>query len=149
MNATLTPELLQQADSFLDTEQQHEEAVKLGQELFNVFGSDKEGRVSTQIRNLQQIVISAIRFADIEDFVKNQMGKEKSNSDKGSLGPWRKVGDRILKQLAQLRQKAKELATDEGQRLLLRLYLARGWVRAVIGAYLYAKAHREMEESHA
>ena len=37
----------------------------------------------------------------------------------------------------------------EHLRLLLRLHLARGWVRGVVGAYLYAKAQKEMQESHA
>lgn len=147
MNPVLTPELLQQADSFLDTDQQHQQAEQLGQRLFELFGADREGRVSTQIRNLQQMVVSATRFADIEDFVKNQMGKDKSSGNRA--GPWRQVGDEILKQLAVLRQRANELSRDEGQRLLLRLHLARGWVRAVVGAYLYAKAQKEMEASHA
>jgi hypothetical protein len=57
------------------------------------------------------------------------------------------VGDDLLKQLTNLRAEANRLATDEGQRLLLRAYLARGWVKAVVGAYLYAKACEEM--SHA
>ena len=42
-------------------------------------------------------------------------------------------------------------ATERWQLMmrLLRLHLARGWVRAVVGAYLYAKAQKEMEHSHA
>jgi hypothetical protein len=69
------------------------------------------------------------------------MGK-KSGSD-----AWRKVGDEILKLIEQLRIEANRIATDEGQRLLLRAYLARGWVKAVVGAYLYAKAHEEMNHA--
>jgi hypothetical protein len=144
MSAVLTPELLQAADSFLDTDEQHEAARQLGRRLFETFGADKEGRVSTQVRNLQQMAVSATRFADVEDFVKNQMGKKT-----GPSREWRAVGDEILKQLEKLRAEANQLTADEGQRLLLRLHLARGWVRAVVGAYLYAKAQKEMEQSHA
>ncbi len=144
MNPQLTPELIQQADSFLDTNQQHQAAIQLGERMFEIFKSDKEGRVSSQIRNLQQIVVSATRFADIEDFVKNQMGR-----NAGAYKEWRQVGDEVLQQLEGLRGAANSWTNDEGQRLLLRLYLARGWVRAVVGAYLYAKAQKEMEPSHA
>jgi hypothetical protein len=85
-------------------------------------------------------VVSATRFADIEDFVKNQMGR-----NAGPYREWRQVGDTILQQLRELRKAADQFTPDPGQRLLLRLHLARGWVRAVVGAYLYAKAHKEME----
>ncbi len=148
MSAVLTPDLLRQVDSFLDDDGQHEATTKLGQGLFRVFRADEKGHTSTQVRNFQQMAVSATRFADIEDFVKNQMGKEKLDNQK-QPGPWRQTGDAILEQLGKLRQKATQLTNDEGQRLLLRLHLARGWVRAVVGAYLYAKAKKEMEQSHA
>jgi len=144
MNAQLTPELIQKADSFLDTDRQHQAAIRLGERMYDTFRSDKGGRVSSQIRNLQQIAVSATRFADIEDFVKNQMGR-----NAGAYKEWRQVGDEVLKQLEALRRAANDMTQDEGQRLLLRLHLARGWVRAVVGAYLYVKAQREMEPSHA
>ncbi len=142
MNPLLTPELIHQADSFLDREDVHHKAVQLGQQLFETFGSKEKGKgqVSSQIRNLQQTVVSATRFADIEDFVKNQMGR-----NAGPYREWRQVGDTILQQLRELRKAADQFTPDPGQRLLLRLHLARGWVRAVVGAYLYAKAHKEME----
>jgi len=143
MSALLTPELVQKADCFLDGDQQHQTAENLGKRLFDTFGADKEGRISTQVRNLQQMAVSATRFADIEDFVKNQMGRKA-----GAYREWRRVGDEILRQLGELRKAADGFASDEGQRLLLRLHLARGWVRAVVGAYLYAKAQKEMEQSH-
>lgn len=148
MNAILSAELVQQADSFLDMDEQHKAFEQLGQKLFHAFGTDKEGRISTQVRNLQQMAVSATRFADIEDFVKNQMGKEKKDNA-NRPGPWHRIGDDILDQLTKLREQANRMTTDEGQRLLLRLHLARGWVRAVVGAYLYAKAQKEMEPGHA
>ena len=60
--------------------------------FFEEFGYDKEkNTIRAQIRNLQQITCSATRFADIEDFVKNQMGKE--GKDKPQ---WRNLGDNVL-----------------------------------------------------
>jgi hypothetical protein len=151
MSAVLTLQLLHEADSFLDTEKQHQDATNLGEKLFQAFSrgdKEKEGKISSQVRNLQQVAMSATRFADVEDFVKNQMGKEKLD-DNGRPKAWRQTGDAILQQLKTLRDQADKLATDEGQRLLLRLHLVRGWVRAVVCAYLYEKAHKEMTKNHA
>lgn len=144
MNPQLTPELIQKADSFLDTDRQHQAAIRLGERMYAVFTQQSKERGMAQIRKLQQIAVSATRFADIEDFVKNQMGR-----NAGAYKEWRQVGDEVLKQLEALRRAANDMTQDEGQRLLLRLHLARGWVRAVVGAYLYVKAQREMEPSHA
>lgn len=141
MSAILDLKLIDEADKYLDADERLTDFRKTGVTLFEVFGTDKEGRVSTQVRNLQQIAVSVRRLSDVEAFVKNQMGK-KSGSDS-----WRQVGDSILTQLDQLRAEANRIVNDEGQRLLLRAYLARGWVKAVVGAYLYAKAREEM--SHA
>src|SRR6266498_4762012 len=103
MSAVLTPELLRQADGFLDEDGQHAATTELGQRVFLVFGPDEKGHISTQVRNLQQLAVSVTRFADIEDFVKNQMGKEKLDKQK-KPGPWRQTGDAILKQLGRLRE---------------------------------------------
>lgn len=138
-----TPLDLKPADNFLDDDQQLKNFRTLGEQLFGAFGGDKE-RISAQVRNLQQIVVSARRLADVEDFVKTQMGKTTQASR-----DWRKVGDAILHQLEMLREQANQLGSDENQRLQLRLHLARGWVRAVVGAYLYTKAKVEMSSSHA
>lgn len=143
MSNPLETHKLKAADDFLDADQQLRTFQDLGKELFAVFGTDREGRISSQIRNLQQIAISARRLADVEDFIKNQMGKTTQASR-----DWRKVGDRVLQQLDLLRQQANAIAQAEDQRLLLRLHLVRGWVRAVVGAYLYEKAQKEMSPHH-
>lgn len=140
MSAILDLKLIDEADRYLDANAQLTAFREMGDQLFNVFGADQD-RVSTQVRNLQQIAVSVRRLSDIEAFVKNQMGK-KSGSD-----AWRRVGDGLLQQLEKLRAESNRIATDEGQRLLLRTYLARGWVKAVVGAYLYAKAQREMNHA--
>ncbi len=143
MSTPLDAKTIKLADDFLDADNQRKRFHELGEQLFGVFGTDKEGRINTQIRNLQQVAVSARRLSDVEDFVKNQAGK----TTQAALD-WRKVTQGVLEQLALLRQQANALAADEGQRLQLRLHLARGWVRAVVGAYLYQKALTEMK-SHA
>lgn len=131
----LNTELIGKVDCYLD--ENHEKFSSLGGQFFEIFGSDK-GKISTQVRNLQQVAGSAARFADIEDFVKNQMGK----GDK----KWMALGNDVLKQLTRLRKISQDLAVDEFDRMALRLRLARGWARAVVSEYLYRLALRRMED---
>jgi len=138
MTESLT-DLIRRADLYLDTPAQSERYTELGEDFYNFFGSDQK-RVSSQVRNLQQIVVSARRLGDIEAFVKNQMGKATGSQQ------WRQIGESVLEHLKLLRKKADELSADEVQRLPLRLHLAREWVRTVVGAYLYAKALNEMQK---
>ena len=130
----LNADLIGKVDCYVDDN--HEKFSSLGAKFFEIFGSDK-GKISSQVRNLQQIACSAIRFADIEDFVKNQMGK----GDK----KWMALGNDVLKQLARLRKLSQDLTGDEYDRMALRLRLARGWVQAVVGEYLYRLALQRME----
>ena len=135
----LSNELIQKVDSYIDNN--HKTFSKLGNRFFEVFSYDKEkNTIRAQIRNLQQITCSATRFADIEDFVKNQMGKEKKEEPK-----WRKLGDDVLTTLEELRNKSEQLDTDPANQMALRLRLARGWVRAVVSQYLYRVARDQME----
>ena len=143
MTAVLTPELLTGADGFLDDDNQYQATAALGREFYDEFGAEKDGHISSQLRNLQQIAVSAPRFADIEDFVKHQMGRKT-----GAYKEWRRVGVKIIEKLKLLRDEGNKISTDEQERLLLRLYLARGWVRALVGAYMYAKALKEMNQNH-
>ena len=129
----LSSELIRKVDCY--TDERHKTFTTLGKEFFTQFGSDK-GKISTQVRNLQRIACSARRFADIEDFVKNQMGKGNRN--------WRALGRDVLQQLGQLRDYSQTLADDSEDQLAVRLRLARGWVRTVVGEYLYQLALKEM-----
>lgn len=134
----LNRDLARLADRYIDDS--HEDFAELGQRFFQEFGYDhKANRVSTQVRNLQQITRSARRFADIEDFVKNQMGK--------GTGKWPSIGEDVLKQLRVLRRESRTMSEDSVQQFLLRLHLARGWAYAVVSEYLYQVAHSQMEES--
>lgn len=130
----LNADLIGKVDCYVD--ENHEKFSSLGAKFFEIFGSEK-GKISSQVRNLQQIACSAIRFADIEDFVKNQMGK----GDK----KWMALGNDVLKQLARLRKLSQDLTEDEYDRMALRLRLARGWAQAVVSEYLYRLALQRME----
>ena len=145
----LSNELIQKVDSYIDNKR--DTFSELGDCFFEVFSYDKtNNRINTQIRNLQQITCSATRFADIEDFVKNQMGKEDKNRPQ-----WRNLGDNVLKGLKELRDTSQELAPDDSEeqsglseagmkQMALRLRLARGWGRAVVSQYLYRVACDQM-----
>ena len=132
----LNTNLIQKADCWID--ENHEKLTPLGEKLFIQFGSEK-GNVSTQVRNLQQLACSATRFADVEDFVKNQMGK--GNQE------WKAAGPGVLQQLSRLRDASNEFTGDEADRMALRLRLVRGWVRAVVGEYLYRLALDQMDHN--
>ena len=135
----LDNELIHKVDHYIDNNR--ETFLELGDCFFEVFGYNREkNTISTQVRNLQQIACSATRFADIEDFVKNQMGKE--DKDKRQ---WRRLGDNVLEGLKELRDKSCELDADPNNQMALRLRLARGWVRAVVSQYLYRVARDQME----
>lgn len=139
------PSLARQADLYLDSH--HEEFLELGGLLFKNFPPDRD-KISAQVRNLEQIAVSVTRFADIEDFVKNQMGRESQN-----LKPWREVGQAVLDLLGTLRNvrvlrpggTAEDDASPEDQ-LEFRLRLARGWARAVVSEYLYQLARGKIQE---
>ncbi len=138
---TLSNKLIQEVDSYIDNK--HKTFPELGDRFFDVFRYDKEkNTIRAQIRNLQQITCSATRFADIEDFVKNQMGKE----GKSKL-QWRKLGDEVLEELKKLHDTSQELHTDPDSQMAVRLRLARGWVRAVVSQYLYRVARDQMEDN--
>lgn len=134
----LNGDLIRQADSYIDDDENHRMFSALGGRFFDQFGSDR-GKISTQVRNLQRIACSATRFADIEDFVKNQMGKGHEH--------WRALGNDVLSQLSELRCHSGKLDVDPARQMALRLRLARGWVRVVVGEYLYRLALEQMGET--
>ncbi len=109
------------------------------QQLFHqLLGGGQDNRGMAQLRNFQQVVMTARRLADIEDFVKNQMGRDIKLAEK-----WRQVGKKVLEQLDKLRKKADDIATEEADRLQVRLLLAHGWVRTVVSSCLYEKACKQ------
>ena len=144
----LNDKLIRETDLYI--EENRQTFLELGKRFFEKFGYDeKKNTIRAQIRNLENITCSAVRFADIEDFVKSQMGKEKT--DERNPPKWKALGGEVLQQLRKLREKSQDLDADPYIRMALRLHLARGWVRAVVGEYLYQVAHDQMarrEEAH-
>ena len=137
----LSDKLIQEVNLYI--EDNHQTFSELGKRFFDIFSYDKDkNRVSAQIRNLENITCSATRFTDIEDFVKNQMGKEKIDERK-----WKKLGGEVLQQLRHLREKSQELDANDYNQMALRLHLVRGWVRAVVSEYLYQVACDQIGES--
>jgi hypothetical protein len=145
----LTPAQIQKIETYLDEEDHLSSAQGLGRQLHDLFDSQKvQERISSQVRNLQQIVLSASTLAEIEDFIKNQMGRDLKSKD------WRLVGPPLLAAIRQLRQDAAQPQFGSGgqppsreDQQQIRLRLARGWVRSVVSHYLYCKACAEA--SHA
>ena len=135
----LNDKLIQEVNLYV--EDNHQTFSELGKRFFEEFGYDKErNNIRAQIRNLENITCSAMRFTDIEDFVKNQMGKEPKDRRE-----WKALGGEVLQQLKQLRDKSQELDAKPYTQMALRLHLARGWVRAVVSGYLYQVARDQME----
>ena len=138
----LNDQLIREVNLYI--EEEHQTFSELGKRFFEEFGYDKNNnRIRAQIRNLENITCSATRFTDIEDFVKNQMGKERT--DERNPPKWKALGGEVLQQLRRLREKSQELDADSYIQMALRLHLARGWVNAVVGEYLYRVACDQME----
>jgi hypothetical protein len=98
------------------------------------------GLKSSQVRGLENLVMSTRRFSEIVNYVKNQAGKD-------SKGQWPQIVNELLKQLEQLEGKAKEIGKgDPGLILEIRKRLARGWVKQIVAHYLFiASFHGEDE----
>lgn len=132
--SALSQEQIEAVDAYIDNH--HEDFSELGDVCFKAFGYDKaNNRISSQVRKLQQLAMSAPRLADVEDFIKNQMGKEDS-----SQSQWWVLGPKALQQLRTLRSKSQDLSELPAEQLAIRLRLARGCVRALVSAYLYRVA---------
>ena len=138
-------------DRFLD--EQWPKSRGRGEMLYEVFGG-RESTGMSQMRNLQNIVVTAPRFYDIADYIKNQMGKEAEpdkRPDRKSTRYWTRtingalLGTLLLNDLDALLDKAHELAESypESDPYNLALYLARGWIRQIMAEYLYQRALQE------
>jgi hypothetical protein len=148
MTMLLSPQLSAKVDDYLDDDGRQQCYAKLGQALYDAFSVDVSGKkrfISSQVRNLQQAVMSAVRFSDIEIFIKNQMGKETTAKR------WKLVGQMALDQLKVLREQGAGAVNggteDATERRAFTLALASGWIGAVVGEYLYKKAQEEIGAS--
>ena len=137
----LNEKLIREADLYIEVNRQT--FLELGKRFFDIFDYDRDkNRIRSQLRNLENITCSATRFADIEDFVKSQMGKERT--DERNPPKWKALGGEVLQQLKELREKSQGLDANPYTQMALRLHLARGWVRAVVSEYLYQVASHQM-----
>lgn len=120
--------------------------IDLFLEAFYPKGKDAGQKVAavdmkiSQVRGLENLVVSTRRFSEIVNFIKNQAGKQNKTAEK-----WRKVADFLLKQLDQLEAKAIELGGEDPESVLdAKLRLARGWVKQVMANYLFEQVKPEL-----
>jgi len=86
----------------------------------------------TQVRGLENLIVSATRFSEVINYIKNQVGKEREKNK------WKEVGPMLLSQLQDIEIKAGDIAGDNPmERLDVKLRLLRGWARQVVAHYLY------------
>lgn len=139
----IKPQVSKAIDLFLD--QHYEQSEIAGKHLSGCF-SGTGGK--NQVRNLENAAYTATRFSSIQNFIKNQMGKDSKKNP-----TWTKkltegdlMGDFLLKQLEGLAQASDRLTKIEPTEdpltgsLEIRLCLARGWAQQVASHYLYLMA---------
>lgn len=116
-----------QIDRYLD--EFYPEGKKSGQELA------KAKLEPTQIRGLENLVVSTRRFSEIINYIKNQAGKQHKQAE-----PWRLVCNGLLQQLEQLETKGKEFGKDDPSLIIeAKLRLARGWAKQIVSHYLFER----------
>jgi len=141
----IKPQISKAIDLFL--EQYYEQSEMAGNHLFGCFPGTGG---KNQVRNLQNAAYTATRFSSIQNFIKNQMGKDtkKNPTWTKKLTEGASMGDFLLKQLEKLAQESIKLAkidlTEDPLTgsLEIRLCLARGWAQQVASHYLYLVALR-------
>lgn len=121
----LTSKILKDID--LALEDYYIKAIEAGEAM-------AEHDFKTQVRGLENLIVSTTRFSEVLNYIKNQFGKE-TNDRK-----WLTVGPVLLGQLEELETKAKEIAPDDPAVCLeVKLRLLRGWARQVVAHYFYQR----------
>jgi len=132
----ITPETIKAIDLQLETIYETGKSQNLGQRMVKV------GLGPSQIRGLETLALSARRFSEIINYIKNQAGKDRKDQ-------WSKIADEVLDHLAQLEKKAKEIGgEDPGVILDVKIRLARGWVKQVVSHYLFQDSLKK-DKKHA
>jgi hypothetical protein len=127
----LSPKTLKAIDLHLEALYESKTTIDIGQKM-----TDVELK-SSQIRNLENLVMSTKRFSEIINFIKNQTGKDKK-------GKWLMVADTLLHQLEDLEDKANEIGKDNpGITFEVKKRLARGWVKQIVAHYCFADLKRK------
>jgi hypothetical protein len=126
----LSPETLKAIDLHLETLYESKETINIGQKMADIKSDAKQ--FNTQIRNLENLVMSTKRFSEIINFIKNQTGKDKT-------GKWPLIADTLLHQLEELEDKSREIGKDKpGITFEVKKHLARGWVKQIVAHYFFA-----------
>ena len=132
--AVLTPETLRAIDLHLEALYESKTTINIGQKM-----ADVELK-SSQIRNLENLVMSTKRFSEIINFIKNQTGKDKK-------GKWPLIADTLLHQLEALEDKAREIGKDNpGITFEVKKHLARGWVKQIVAHYFFADSKKKKDK---
>ena len=130
----LSPEILKAIDLHLEALYESKRTIDIGQKM-----ADVELR-SSQIRNLENLVMSTRRFSEIINFIKNQTGKDKK-------GKWPMIAGCLLHQLEELENKAREIGEDNpGIIFEVKKQLARGWIKQIVAHYFFVDLKREEEK---
>lgn len=89
----------------------------------------------SQLRGFETLINATTRFSEIQNYIKNQAGKENNTASK-----WRNVAHLMLGQLDLLETEAHEIAGSDPQQILdVKLRLARGWAKQVVCHFLYKR----------
>jgi len=127
----LSLEILKKIDLQLEALYESKATIDIGQKM-----ADVELK-SSQIRNLENLVMSTRRFSEIINFIKNQTGKDKK-------GKWLLIADTLLHQLEDMEDKAREIGKDNPSITFeVKKHLARGWVKQIVAHYFFADLKRE------
>jgi hypothetical protein len=126
-------EMWNDVDLFL--EEFYPQGCEAGKEL------ERVGLTPTQIRGLENLIVSTRRFSEIINYIKNQAGKESKKDPK-----WKQVAEILLEQLKALEAKGGELGGDDPALVLeAKLRLVRGWGKQVVTHYLFEQARPKIE----
>jgi len=89
----------------------------------------------SQLRGFETLINATTRFSEIQNYIKNQAGKENNAAAK-----WRLVSPMMLVQLDSLETEAHRIAGSDPQQILdVKLRLARGWAKQVVCHFLYKR----------
>jgi hypothetical protein len=123
-------------DKYLETLYESKKTLNAGQTMADVKLDN------SQIRKLENLVMSTRRFSEIINHIKNQAGKDIKKKQ------WPQIADTLLNQLNELEQKAQEIGKNDFSKIIeIKKHLARGWVKQIVAHYLFAKLKQGDNES--
>jgi hypothetical protein len=123
-------------DEYLEALYESKATLNAGQTMANI----KLDR--SQIRKLENLVMSTRRFSEIINHIKNQAGKDIKKKK------WPQIADTLLNQLGEIENKAKEIGKDDFAKIIeVKKRLARGWVKQIVAHYLFAQLKKGEDDS--